>query len=99
MKAVVATFNQEKALVGAFSMITNLRMDLFEALILSRRCHDCHEAVTMLMQVGDYPALERDAEAGFYFTSPALGQLMPRLPNTVNLGFIHCRCGHSRAVT
>ena len=27
---VVATFNQEKALVGAFSVITNLRMDLFE---------------------------------------------------------------------
>ena len=26
MKAVVATFNQEKALVGAFSVITNLRM-------------------------------------------------------------------------
>ena len=33
MKAVVATFNQEKALVGAFSVITNLRMDLFEALV------------------------------------------------------------------
>ena len=32
MKAVVATFNQEKALVGAFSVITNLRMELFEAL-------------------------------------------------------------------
>ena len=27
-------FNQEKALVGAFSVITNLRMDLFEALLL-----------------------------------------------------------------
>ena len=27
MKAVVAPFNQEKALVGAFSVITNLRMD------------------------------------------------------------------------
>ena len=35
MKAVVAAFNQEKALVGAFSVITNLRMDLFEALQLS----------------------------------------------------------------
>ena len=33
MKAVVATFNQEKALVGAFSVITNLRMELFEALL------------------------------------------------------------------
>ena len=33
MKAVVATFNQEKALVGAFSVITNLRIDIFEALV------------------------------------------------------------------
>ena len=32
MKAVVAAFNQEKALVGAFSVITTLRMELFEAL-------------------------------------------------------------------
>ena len=32
MKAVLAAFNQEKALVGAFSVITNLRMELFEAL-------------------------------------------------------------------
>ena len=33
MKAVVAAFNQEKALVGAFSVIANLRMELFEALM------------------------------------------------------------------
>ena len=33
MKAVVAAFNQEKALVGAFSVITNLQMQLFEALV------------------------------------------------------------------
>ena len=32
MKAVVAAFNQEKALVGAFSVITNLRMELYELL-------------------------------------------------------------------
>ena len=32
---VVATFNQEKALVGAFSEIPNLRMDLFEALVVT----------------------------------------------------------------
>ena len=37
MKAVVAAFNQEKALVGAFSVITNLRMELFEALL--SLCH------------------------------------------------------------
>ena len=36
MKAVVAAFNQEKALVGAFSVITNLRMELFEALAATR---------------------------------------------------------------
>ena len=27
VKAIVAAFNQEKALVGAFSVITNLRME------------------------------------------------------------------------
>ena len=32
MKAVVAAFNQEKALVGTFSVIKNLRMELFKAL-------------------------------------------------------------------
>ena len=37
MKAVVAAFNQEKALVGAFSVITNLRMELFEALVQAPR--------------------------------------------------------------
>ena len=35
MKAVGAAFNQEKALVGAFSVITNLRMELFEALMFT----------------------------------------------------------------
>ena len=33
MKAGVAAFNQEKALVGAFSVIANLRMELFGALV------------------------------------------------------------------
>ena len=39
LKAATTAFNQEKALVGAFSVITNLRMDLFEALeeVLQRR--------------------------------------------------------------
>ena len=30
MKAVVAPLNQEKALVGAFSVITNFRMELLK---------------------------------------------------------------------
>ena len=33
MKAVVAAFKQEKALVGAFYVLTNLRMELFQALM------------------------------------------------------------------
>ena len=33
MKELVGAFNQEKALVGAFSVITNLRMELFQAVI------------------------------------------------------------------
>ena len=32
MKALVGSFKQVQALVGAFSVITNLRMDFFEAL-------------------------------------------------------------------
>ena len=36
MKAVVAAFNQEKALVAAFSVITNLWMELFETLVKAR---------------------------------------------------------------
>ena len=49
MKAVVAAFNQEKALVGAFSVITNLRMELFEAIVLGQAGPDIkHE---------DYPSI------------------------------------------
>ena len=39
LKAVVAAFNQEKALVWAFSVITNLRMELFEALQQTAHVH------------------------------------------------------------
>jgi len=41
--------------------------------------------------LSDYGALERNTDAAFYFTSPFLGQVMPRLPNAINVGFIHCR--------
>ena len=40
MKAVVVAFNQEKALVGAFSVITNLWMELFQALVDTRDTGD-----------------------------------------------------------
>ena len=38
VKAVVFAFNQEKVTAGAFSVITNLRMDLFQALLC--KCTD-----------------------------------------------------------
>ena len=37
-RGVNARFNQEKALVGAFSVITNLRMELFDALLATLSC-------------------------------------------------------------
>ena len=40
MKAVVAAFNQEKALVGAFSVIANIRMELLQALVHSHNYHN-----------------------------------------------------------
>ena len=43
MKAVVAAFNQERALVGAFAVITNLRMDLFQALELTGLALDLND--------------------------------------------------------
>ena len=50
MKAVVAAFKQEKALVGAFSVITNLRMELFEALVPSVTCCSPHGLVVTRQQ-------------------------------------------------
>ena len=55
MKAVVAAFNQEKALVGAFSVITNLRMELFEALVTSNQTwrHGPHCALVQVRRPHD----------------------------------------------
>ena len=53
MKALVAAFNQERALVGAFSVITNLRMDLLEALV-----------TRLVLLVLEASSLCNDAECG-----------------------------------
>ena len=55
MKAVVAAFNQEKALVGAFSVITNLWMELFEPLVAILYLY-CHYNLSMLIQMNTAPA-------------------------------------------
>ena len=53
MKAVVAAFNQEKALVGAFSVITNLGIAFVESLVLTHASVVLSEAV-----------IDQDAGAG-----------------------------------
>ena len=63
MKAVVAAFNQEKALVGAFSVITNLRMELFEALLASN-------AADYAVHTAAAPPHSRDREESLH-TAPA----------------------------
>ena len=60
MKAVVAAFNQEKALVGAFSGITNLRMELFEALVAMQRDGECPDVVTQMSRPQLRPAARGD---------------------------------------
>ena len=49
MKAVVAALNQEKALVGAFSVITNLRMELFEALLIILKGSIFHFLIELIL--------------------------------------------------
>ena len=52
MKAVVAAFNQEKALVGAFSVITNLRIELFQALGDTWDLGQCRGAMAATLFIG-----------------------------------------------
>ena len=52
MKAVVAAFNQEKALVGAFSVITNLRMELLEAPVTTQ-LHSSPQLVIFVLTCSD----------------------------------------------
>jgi hypothetical protein len=40
-----------------------------------------------------YSDLERNANFAFYFSSPHLGSMSPRLPNTANTAFLQCRPG------
>ena len=70
MKAVVAAFNQEKALVGAFSVITNLRMQLFEALAEVVATTDQHltlRALPIHCPIRDQLAAGAGSEAGEIF--------------------------------
>ena len=81
MKAVVAAFNQEMALVGAFCEITNLRMELFEALV---RCEGTPLAATCMSRgrvlLSSPPTgsmlQEMSARPGPGHTAPALSRVL-----------------------
>ena len=63
MKAVVAAFNREKALVGAFSVITNLRIKLFEALVVTEpelRKYPSHHHGAAIIQYGNFESFVKD---------------------------------------
>ena len=63
MKAVVAAFNQEKALVGAFYVITNLRIKLFEALVVTEpelRKYPSHHHGAAIIQYGNFESFVKD---------------------------------------
>ena len=72
MKAVVAAFSQEKALVGAFSVITNLRMDLFEALLRGLFLEMCQHAMSRYdetLEVGIFGQLLDNEESRIKYRS------------------------------
>ena len=79
MKAVAAAFNQEKALVGVFSVITNLRMELFEALLSMNAWK-----VVFLLHVDS--AIEYQVEFPWSLVAQLLAQLQPGLHS---LGLVH----------
>ena len=93
MKAVVAAFNQEKALVGAFSVITNLRMELFQALIYTRsgsfssntryltaRCCSSYQHPSLLLN-------------GLSFNKELSKDLLKRGETTMNISSTDLICG------
>ena len=61
MNAIVATFNHEKVLVGAFSVITNLRMELFEALVMTFAVNETDELRVCVWPRTAAPAAEKMA--------------------------------------
>ena len=88
MKVLIGVFNQEKALVGAYSVITNLRMELFQALDASpaaagdrRRGAVCliitvhigHTTLPAQHLAGDQTSNSEIFQGIFYFRSDQFG--------------------------
>ena len=75
MKAVVAAFNQEKDLVGAFSVITNLRIELFEALVGSSTSPSHHQSHLILGKLVPGPEESWRGHCG-HFALPRVAFIM-----------------------
>ena len=81
MKAVVAAFNQEKALIGAFSVLTNLRMEIFQALV-QWQCCQCRVSEDVLYSLhGEVGAVQHAGQVDVHAQPPAL--LLPHHSCTV----------------
>ena len=76
MNALVGAFNQEKALVGAFSVITNLLMDLCHGFQVTRGCKwadqvpECASPVVVVDEEGGEFQCPRDSTAGTFTKHP-----------------------------
>ena len=79
MKVVVAAFHKEKALVGAFSVITNLRMELFEALLQAALRALLDLGVLMWAALTCYALFSRQEIADGFFARDILAQVSNHL--------------------
>ena len=78
MKAVVAAFNQEKALVGAFSVITNLRI-IFGGNFFKHYCLHCLFSRAILCYLVNKYGQEEPRKSQLYPADPETRALVDRL--------------------
>ena len=92
MKAVVAAFDQEKALVGAFSVITNLRMELFQALVSTPYLSPAHDRA--MVEAGDgLRSWQQQPRVPCQRVSPPPARLLCRAGNERSRNFKFCNHG------
>ena len=90
MKAVVAAFNQEKALIGAFSVIKNLRMELFEALLVAggERRHNQHCTEGQPSPAQPSPAQLQTAVTPHSYNQTHAGRHLLGIPSTQYINIV-----------
>ena len=96
MKALVGAFNQEKALVRAFSVIMNLRMDLFQALLWLQSL-----TLTRRVVAGDVslPGWNVHGDAGLLLRETLQGEVWRLLSTTMVGDHKSCQQHFAKMVT